>query len=236
MPTLIRRSTAEGRFIDCREFQRIRASRLLNIICKNEAAMSLFLDYSRSTPLYRSLCEISVSEDGNLLERTNDRTAESQIEFLRWSLHLADPQVVLETGTNKGLFVYLLSLICKGVTVHTFDCEPKAARAVELINQSQIDVVAVFHPGDSRVTLKQFKEHVQFAWIDGGHATDIVLSDLIECYRLRVPFIAVDDVALSTVNNAIVYLLQHAPYTPLSNPFSQHDRRSAVLLRLNERL
>ena len=196
--------------------------------------MSLFIDYARSTPLYRSLCAIVAGEDGNLLERTDDRTAESQIEFLRWALHLANPRVVIETGTNKGLFLYVLSLISKGLAVHTFDCEPASAQAVDLVNRQQSNVVAVFHPGDSRDTLKQFDESAQFAWIDGGHETDIALSDLLHCYRLRVPYIAVDDAAYQTVRNAVDYLLQHAPYTSMPNPFSQHDRRGAMLLRLNE--
>jgi Methyltransferase domain len=196
--------------------------------------MGHFLNYARSTDLYRQLCRSSILEDGNLLERTDDLTAEAQTEFLRWALTLAAPAVILETGANKGLFAYLLSLLTCNVTLHTFDVQPAAAQAIDLVNRSQQNVVVYFHLGDTRRTLAEFDESVQFAWIDGGHETDVAISDLVNCYRLRIPFVAVDDTAYSSVQSAVDYLRQHAPYVLIENPFRRYDGRGAVLLRLSE--
>ena len=196
--------------------------------------MSLFLEYARSTDLYRSLCAVFPSDDGNLLEQTNDRIAAAQTEFLRWALHQADPKVILETGTNKGMFIYFVSLVARGVTIHTFDTDPRSAQAVELINRAQQNVAAVFHEGDTRQTLKELNVSPQFAWIDGGHEADIPLNDLMQCFRLRIPYVAVDDTAYPTVHGAVQYMLENTPYEALGNPFAHHDRRKALLLHLGD--
>ena len=194
--------------------------------------MSLFLDHARSTELYRKLCAAVESADGNLLERTDDKTAEAQVEFLRWALAQARPAVIVETATNKGLFLYLVSLLCRDVTVHTFDRDPRCARAAELVNQSQCNVVAVFHEGDTRQALRDLNVEAQFAWIDGGHDADIPLSDLMQCYRLRIPYVAVDDSAYPELQQAVQYMTGQTPYRIAGNPFIEHDRRRAVLLHL----
>lgn len=196
--------------------------------------MNSFLDYAQSTDLYRALCQCGASGDGNLLERTDEPTAAAQIEFLRWAFQLSTPKVVLETGTNKGLFGYLLSLIGRGITLHTFDCDPRSAEAVALLNRSQKNVQAQFYAGDSRETVRSFSKRVDFAWVDGGHDGAIALSDLLNCYRLRVPYVAVDDTAFPSVAGAVEYLIGHAPYELIGNPFRSQDRRGALLLRLDE--
>lgn len=196
--------------------------------------MSLFLTRARSTELYRRLCAVPGTEDGNLLERTDDSLAEAQVEFLRWVLQSAVPSTVLETGTNKGLFGYLLSLIGKPLKLRTFDLDPRAAQAVDILNNGQSVVKAEFRAGDTRKTLAELQEPADFAWIDGGHASDIPMSDLLNCYRLRVPWIAVDDSVYPGVAAAIEYMLGHTPYESVENPYATNDRRKAVLLRLQQ--
>jgi methyltransferase family protein len=196
--------------------------------------MSLFVEHARRTELYRQLCGLYDSPHGNLLEHTRGQTAEAQVEFLRWGLHLANPRVIIETGTNKGLFAYLVSLVCQNVTIHTFDADPRAAKAVGLINKTQRNVEIVFHRGDSRRTLPELNVAAEFAWIDGGHEGDVPLRDLMECYRLAVPYVAVDDTVYPDVSGAVQHLIQQSPYRTTVNPFLQHDTRKAVLLRLVE--
>jgi predicted O-methyltransferase YrrM len=192
--------------------------------------MPFFLDYARSTPLYRQLCATPATSEGNLLEATDEQTAEAQTEFLRWALNLARPQVILETGTNKGLFGYLMSLVCRDVVLHTFDVHPGAAQAVQTLNSMQSNVSCLFHEGDSRATLRELRIAVQFAWIDGGHVFDVALSDLQQCYRLQVPYIAVDDTSYTCVRQAVNHLLEHTRYREVPHPFLQHDSRKAILL------
>jgi hypothetical protein len=98
----------------------------------------------------------------------------------------------------------------------------------------QKDVSAVFYPGDTRLTLKQANVGAQFAWIDGGHDADIPLNDLMQCFRLRIPFVAVDDTTYPSVNGAVKYMLENTPYKNLGNPFVEHDRRNALLLHLGD--
>lgn len=193
--------------------------------------MSLFLDRLRSTDLYRKLCGVIASDDGNLLEQTNDQLAEAQVEFLRWALQMARPRLILETGTDKGFFGYLLSWLLEDAELHTFDIRPEAERVVALLNAEQHNLRCFFYLGDSRESLLRFTVPVQFAWIDGGQSTDAVISDLLQCYRLRVPYVAVDDTAYRPVRKAIDYVQLHLPYRGLPSPFEE-GRRRAILLRL----
>jgi hypothetical protein len=195
--------------------------------------MSLFLKYARATDLYRALCRVPASAEGNLLGSTDDTTAEAQVEFLRWALLQAAPRVVLETGTHQGHFGYLLSLVARGVTLHTCDVNPHAAQAVTLLNAGQANMACVLHEGDSRVTLPALDVPAQFAWIDGGHDTPVAVSDLIQCQRLRIPYVALDDTAYPPVQAALAHCLRHTAYTLVPNPFADHDQRKAVLLRLD---
>jgi hypothetical protein len=197
--------------------------------------MSLFLKYARATELYRALCQVPASVEGNLLEDTDDTTAEAQVEFLRWALLLAAPQVVLETGTHKGHFGYLLSLVARGLTLHTCDINPHAAQAVAQLNAGQDHVACVFHAGDSRTTLPGLDVPAQFAWVDGGHDTLVAVSDLVHCQRLRIRYVALDDTSYPPVGEALAHCLRHTAYSLVPNPFADHDKRKAVLLRLDGR-
>src|SRR6516162_8122091 len=102
--------------------------------------MCLFVKYARSTDLYRQLCRVPGTRDGNLLEATDDAIAEAQVEFLRWALRLAGAGTVIEVGTHKGMFGYLLSLVCHGIEMHTIDSNPAAGQAVEILNRGQDNV------------------------------------------------------------------------------------------------
>src|SRR5262245_38727324 len=114
--------------------------------------MSAYLDYLRSTGLYTELLRLPAPEDSDLLDHTDDCTADAQVEFLRWALQLANPQVLLETGTHRGFFGYLVSSLTRGATLHTMDCRAGASHSIELLNSRQGSVVCAFYHGDSRIT------------------------------------------------------------------------------------
>jgi hypothetical protein len=194
--------------------------------------MQRFIEWARSSPLYRELCRIPGTGDGNLLERTDPLVAEAQTQFLAWALALANPQLVLEVGTDKGLFPYFMSLLLDGVEVHTVDVRKEACQAVDLLNTRQGAVHCVFHEGDSREILPRLDVRPDFAWLDGGLETDVVLSDLLQCYRLRVPYVAVDDTAYPSVRQAVEYAMTHLTCELVPNPFMANDRRQAVLMQL----
>lgn len=200
--------------------------------------MSLFLEYARSTDLYRELCLSMDSPHGNLLERTSDETAEAQTEFLRWALAKRDVDWVLETGTNKGLFGYFLSLVKHTCELTTCDSNPICERQVRILNAGQQSVRAKFMCGDTRTTLSQLEgQYFDFAWIDGGHDYDTALSDMIKCNSLKMPFIAIDDTidahepGETDVRRAVDEFCEHWMYELVPNPFAKHDSRGAVLLK-----
>src|SRR5262249_35734854 len=131
-----------------------------------------------------------------------------------------------------AMFPYFVSRLLKDVVVHTIDISGAALEAVKLLNERQSNIRCVFHEGDSRAVFPSLYLAAQFAWIDGGHETDIVISDVLNCYRLQVPYVAVDDSAYPSVTSALRYITDHTTYASVPNPFAAQDRRRAVLLSL----
>lgn len=198
------------------------------------AAALGFVEHLRRQELFRQLAATYDTVEGNMLERADPRTTAAQVEAVRYALRLARPRAVLETGTNKSLFGYVLSQLARDVTLHTFDGDPRAAAGVELLNAGQSHVRSVFTLGDTKQTLAELDaEGIGFAWIDGGHDEATATSDLLHAARLSVPLIACDDArTMPEVGRAIEQLLAgRDDYEPLANPFYQHDARGIRFLR-----
>ena len=198
------------------------------------AAAVGFVEHLRRQDLFRQLAATYDTVEGNMLERAGARTTAAQVEAVRYALRLARPRAVLETGTNKSLFGYLLSQLARDLTLYTFDGDPRTARGVEILAAAQSNVRPVFALGDTKQTLADFDaEGIGLAWIDGGHDEATALSDLRHAARLAVPLVAVDDArTMPEVGRAVARLLaERDDYEPLTNPFYQHDERGIVLLR-----
>lgn len=191
------------------------------------------VDYMKAQPLYHLLANQASILEGNLLEYNDPATAESQVQFLRYALAKANPRRVLETGTNKGYFSYVLSHLVSQVEIFTFDMNPQSQDCVHLINQHQSNVRVHFTFGDTRVTLPSFHQPgIGFAWIDGGHDEDTAYNDLFHAVRLGIPYIAMDDVKqFPHLAHPIGMILTNFPqYRQLFNPFYETDARGAILL------
>jgi len=200
----------------------------------NGALSLLFVNSLREQALYRQLASTYETVEGNLLERADDRTTAAQIEALRYFIHVARPQRVLETGTGKSMFGYVLSHLVHRVTLYTFDGDHRCAAGVALLNAVQTNVQAVFTLGDTKQTLPTFDvDGIGLAWIDGGNDEATALNDIQQAMRLGIPFIAVDDArTMPEVAAAIDHALQaHPAYVRLANPFYDHDARGMVYLR-----
>ena len=193
----------------------------------------LFVNYLRSQELFHRLAGVYETVEGNLLERADDRTTEAQVEAIRYAVHRARPARVLETGSNKSLFGYVLSHVTHDVVLYTFDADPRCATGVELLNAAQTNVKTVFTLGDTKQALAEFHvPEIGFAWIDGGHDAATVASDLFHAMRLAVPLIAVDDTrTMPEVANAVEAALRaNRAYRRGSNPFFEDDARGIALL------
>lgn len=198
------------------------------------AQANAFIDHLRAQELFRRLADSYETVEGNMLERADPRTTAAQVEAISFAVRLARPRVVLETGTGKSLFGYLLSHLARDITLHTFDGDPRAARGVELLNAGQPNVRSVFARGDTKQTLPNFGGRgIDLAWIDGGHDEVTALNDLRHAARLGTSLIAIDDArTMPGVARAVVRLVEERDdYEPFPNPFYAHDARGILFLR-----
>ena len=197
----------------------------------------LFINYLRNQKLYRHLASSYETVEGNLLERADERTTASQIEAVRHAVKITRPQVILETGTAKSMFGYVLSHLLDGVTLYTFDGDPRCIPGVTLLNTAQHNVKAEFIFGDTKHTLATFNVvGISLAWIDGGHDEATARSDIQNAMRLRIPLIMCDDArTMPEVACAIDRALEaNSAYKRLTNPFFNHDSRGIVFLHRKE--
>ncbi|WP_186445533.1 class I SAM-dependent methyltransferase [Paenibacillus cremeus] len=191
-------------------------------------------DYLKAHPVVAHLNTLHNSIEGNLLH-SEPQTSEAQIHFLQYALSLAKPKKILETGTNKGFFSFLLSHLIKDVDLYTFDIDPRSKACVDYLNKCQSNVRIHLQLGDTRQTLLRFHQQgIGFAWIDGGHQWDTAYSDIMHAIRLGVPYIAIDDVAFPGAPDlphvVAAILAAHPRYVQAANPFAANDLRGAVLL------
>lgn len=101
------------------------------------------------------------------------------------ALDPAKPATIVETGTNWGCSTIVLASVLKdaGVegTVHTIEIEPaNAAKAREHFNRAGVADRIVLHEGDSQSVLPRLVEsldEISVAFLDGGHAFDLVKSE-----------------------------------------------------------
>jgi predicted O-methyltransferase YrrM len=200
----------------------------------NGALSMVYVNHLREQELFQQLAGSYDTVEGNLLERADEHTTAAQIEALRYAINLARPQGILETGTGKSMFGYVLSHLTQGVTLYTFDGDPRCVTGVELLNTAQTNVRIVLTLGDTKQTLQALDiQDLDLAWIDGGHDETTALSDIRHTMRLGIPLIALDDTRTTPeVACAIDCALHaHPEYVRLANPFYAHDARGIAFLR-----
>jgi hypothetical protein len=129
-----------------------------------------------------------------------------QITFHEKVINEIKPKVVLEVGTYKSMYPYFLKKNLPKVKVHTFGINEESKKCVDLVNQYFKKKFVTFYVGDSTQTLTEFDPDDIFfdmAWVDGGHTYDVAYSDLINCARLEIPEILIDDVDMGEVRRAL---------------------------------
>lgn len=130
----------------------------------------------------------------------------AQITFHEKVINEIKPKVVLEVGTYKSMYPYFLKTNLPEVKVHTFGINEESKKCVDLVNQYFEEDFVTFYVGDSTQTLTEFDpDDITFdvAWVDGGHTYDVAYSDLINCARLEIPEVLIDDVDMGEVRRAL---------------------------------
>lgn len=185
-----------------------------------------------SDPMYSRLMTSSPSTEGGFICDQTENGRLSQFSLVLNILNATKPKHIIETGTHKYLFSYFLSNFIEGFKLDTFDHSDICLKSWEIINERVPDIK--FHCGDSRERLSEFKaKDIDLAWIDGGHDYTTCYTDLMNCSRLKIPYILVDDSKnITTVSEAIKnFLAEYENYYVVKNPYWDHDDRGITVIR-----
>jgi hypothetical protein len=145
-----------------------------------------------------SFCDMQNWGPGALLYNPNENSLETQLNLINSIISEVKPSVVLETGTESGLFSYFIKCISPETKVLTFGLDEsldhRGTKCINFLNSTFGDYIT-YIIGDSCETLSKYNSEtlIQFAWIDGGHYGDTPYKDLVNCERLSIVDICVDD-------------------------------------------
>jgi len=105
------------------------------------------------------------------------------------------PKRILEIGTHKAQYCYLVKKVIPEVKIVTFCIDSSSQTCVDMVNEYYGENFIEFHCGDSVKILSDYntEESFDLAWVDGGHSYEVALSDLSNCARLGIKTILLDD-------------------------------------------
>ena len=200
----------------------------------------MLLSEIRSKDVFKKLCKVESTGEGNLLHLTETETAAAQIKVLKYFFIKYNPTVFLETGTNQGNFLHLTQeIIKKPIIAYTFDINSGSKEAVSILQEEYPLSSFFFIEGDTKNTLSDFfVRGIDFAWVDGDHNPDGLKSDLYNCDRLRIPVVAVDDIKFFStyykdykLDEIVKKFCDLCGYVVENNPYWEEDSRGIVILK-----
>jgi predicted O-methyltransferase YrrM len=200
----------------------------------DDAPSFAFVRYLREHELFSLLAATYETAEGTLLEHADPATMADQLQAIRHAVWLTRPRTVLETGTGKSLFGYVLGHLVPQATLYTFDSDPRCAVGVELLRRAVPALDVVFTLGDTRATLAALElPHLDLAWIDGGRDAETALSDTVHAMGLGARLIAVDDTrTMPEVACAVRTAMDGNPaYEAMFNPYWERDARGIAFIR-----
>ena len=142
----------------------------------------------------------------------NEEGMITQIEFLEKICNTFKPEYIVETGTNKGFFSYVILSILnkykKSITIETFDLASWSANAINILNNYFTDHKIIFHLcgfGGSEETLKYFNptKNIDLFFIDGDHGYSGCSADIKHAIRLNSSLILIDNTNYPNVRQSI---------------------------------
>jgi len=179
-----------------------------------------------------------LNDEGYLFDGINSLRTRTQIILLASIIKQINAKRILETGTHTAMFCYMVYLCDSSISIDTFGDIAVSQENVNILNQKFGEYIK-YHLGDSRITLKSFSPEckIDFAWIDGGHSFEVCMSDLLNCYRLGIPSIAVDDYkwenGVNDVKRAVDEFIEKYNYS-ISGISNLADYRGIVYLTKNK--
>jgi len=160
-----------------------------------------------------SFCDLKGFAPGAFLYNSNDNSKNQQLKCIADIFDKIKPKYVLETGTESAMFCYFVKCLVPDIKVVTFGMndghnptgDHRSQKCTTYLNQIFNNYIEYIE-GDSALTLTAFntKEQIDFAWIDGCHDYNFVMSDLTNCLRLGIKHICLDDYSMfSDVRSAV---------------------------------
>jgi predicted O-methyltransferase YrrM len=121
-------------------------------------------------------------------------------ERLIQEVYRRQPKAILEVGTWNGERALQMLQASPGAKYYGFDLFETATRKTDAeeknvkphyslaaIKARLTGYDAKLYKGNTRETLAEFNEPVDFAWIDGGHSVETIRSDLANVLRVLIP-------------------------------------------------
>lgn len=144
-----------------------------------------------------SFCDLNSFGPGALLHNPNQEGKNIQLSFLKQILQNNPVKVILETGTESGMFSYFVYTVNPNIKVYTFGIgsqDNRSQKCTDYLNEI-FGKYITYIEGDSKNTLTNFnpEQSIDFAWIDGGHDYTTAYTDLVNCARLKIPIVCIDD-------------------------------------------
>jgi len=179
---------------------------------------------------------IPLNDEGCLLDKVNDLRVRTQVNFIATLIRQSNAKKILETGTHKAMFCYVAYLCNRVLTIDTFGNLQESQKAVDVLNREFGEYVRYYF-GNTRKTLKDFSPEYQidFAWVDGGHSIEVCFSDLVNCHRLGIPSIAVDDYKWSSRVKSTVHKFSKEYNYSITGTSNFLDYRGIVHLTRNNK-
>lgn len=167
---------------------------------------------------------------GNLYEGQVDN-GNAQRSFIRGVIEAHKPEVIFETGTNKGFFGAFLHEIGFEGTWVTCDPDYKVSQpAIDIIKQTvmfDVEYYACKSTENPFMERMLDEERKSLAWIDGDHSYEGAYEDLqLVNHLLRCP-ILIDDYSYDTVYRAVDDFLKVSKYKLVC--YSTDNRQIAYL-------
>ena len=191
------------------------------------------LNTLRNHPIRKALEGAYITIEGTLFEHHSDTSTLAQLTTLVDHIRAIKPKKVIEIGTAKSYFGFLLSQNCNpGTELLTFGIDANSATGVDILNKQQDKLKVTFVKGNSNLTVSDdhFKG-ADMAWIDGGHQYATAMSDIGHAMAAGVTVILVDDVrhmksVMDAVNDSVK---KYQEYTmQLSATYAQDSRGIAA--------
>lgn len=150
--------------------------------------------------LINSLWGSSKTLEGGIFNNSPERFF-LQVDLIQTALDLIQPKHIVEIGTNKSNFIYLVCEYMKyrnhkNLIIDTYDIDPECINGIQIIREKFPEYSINFHCGNSLNSLYLYppdSSPIDLFYVDGHHSYSYAKNDMEQAIRLNSKYILVDD-------------------------------------------